>query len=100
MKGFDLMMFRIIGTTVFFAGIGVGVGLILAGKSSDAAAVATFLGSIGGLIGVVAGAASEIAAALQQQSMCDTNSHSQSQLRKSDSEQGRDQKSDGSLVER
>jgi uncharacterized membrane protein len=57
---------RIIGVSLITCGVGAGLGFALFGRSPDWTGVSLLLGFTGAIIGAIAGAAGEIAAALRQ----------------------------------
>lgn len=57
---------RVIGVSLIVAGVGAGLGFALFGRSPDWTGVSLLLGLTGAIIGAIAGASREIAAALRQ----------------------------------
>lgn len=54
---------RIIGLSLLTAVLGAGLGFAFSGNIPDCSGICLFLGCVGGIIGAIAGAAREIAAA-------------------------------------
>jgi hypothetical protein len=58
---------RIIGLSLFTAGLGAGLGFAFIGKCSDWSGITLLLACVGTIVGALAGTAPETATALRQQ---------------------------------